>query len=281
MKISVSQIKRHRSCPMLSHYEYDMLRMPAGQVAVALGVGTVTHAAFESLLQGGDWRVAAEISLEELHTDLPRDIKLEEIRSQWDSISICIERGWKTPDDWEIISVEQEMEVPCGNHLLVGRLDGVVGWNGKIWHHQIKTVPSNKPCAIYAEQQRTDWHEGVYQRMAEARYDDVAGTILTLVRKLTLTAATKAPHTAFQTFYLPRSKEEVDEMFADIEQEVNDIEAEMEGERRIIKNRSFCAGQYGNSLCAYKEVCDGVISIDDPERFITVEPRYTQDSETL
>jgi hypothetical protein len=266
---------------MLAHYEYDLLKAPIGQVAVALGVGTVVHAAFEALLSGGDWKAESEKALANMSLNTPRDEKLEKIHAEWDAVSLCIERAWKTPDDWEIIAVEKEMEVKCGRHVIVGRLDSIVRWNGGLWHLQHKTVPTNKVLAIYAEQQRTDWHESAYQAMIEVEYpeQDVSGTLLNCIRKLSTKAAIEKPHTAFERFYLPRSKEEVDEAFTHMEQEIDDIEEERLSQRLIIKNRSFCAGAWGNSICAFKEVCDGVVSIDDTERFSNTEPRYSTEAE--
>jgi hypothetical protein len=167
------------------------------------------------------------------------------------------------------------MDTPCGSHSLVGRLDALVRWNGNVWHLQHKTVPTNKALPTYAEQQRTDWHECVYQRMAESRYENVAGTLLNCIRKVSMKTALASPMTAFQSFFLPRSEVEINEAFADIEQEIEDMAAEQAGTKRYIKNRSFCAGAYGNKICAFKEVCDGIISIDDSDRFVTLEPRYT------
>ena len=264
---------------MLAHYEYDLLKRPVGEVSVALEVGTVVHKAFEALLMGGDWKQAAHDALAELRTSDGNPailaLKLDDVESQWAALELAIERAWRTPEDWDIVSVEKELSVSCGPHEIVGRLDAVVLWNGNTWHLQHKTVPTNKPLAIYAEQQRTDWHEAVYQRMLQQGYSGVAGTLLNCIRKLSMKSAVSSPATAFQHFFLPRSDEEVDEVFKDLEQEINDIEAEQRGERRIIKNRSHCAGQYGNSICAFKDVCDGIINIES-DRFETVEPRYTQ-----
>jgi len=265
---------------MLSHYEYDLLKAPAGRVETALAVGTVVHKAFEKLLVGGDWEGAANESLTELQEKLDNEAALlayQDTESQWQAVRQCIINGWHTPEDWEIIGVEQEMEVNCGRHTLVGRLDALAVWNGAVWHLQHKTVPTNKPLAIYSEQQRTDWHECVYQRMAESRYENVAGTLLNCIRKVSMKTAIEKPATAFQSFFLPRSEMEIDEAFADIEQEIEDIAAEQAGQKRFVKNRSFCAGAYGNKICAFKEVCDGAVEISDPDRFITLEPRYSQE----
>jgi len=262
---------------MLAHYEYDLLKAPAGRIETALATGSVIHKAFEALLIGKDWSAAAAEYLTDLQKGIANDataIAYQEVEEQWQAIRICIQKGWATPEDWEVIAVEQELELPVGKHVVVGRLDTVIGWNTGTWHLQHKSVPTNKNLAVYSEQQRTDWHECVYQRMLEQRFDNVAGTLLNCIRKVTMKTALVNPLTAFQSFFLARTDEEVDEALADLEQELNDIQAEQEGARRIIKNRSHCAGAYGNKLCAFKEVCDGSASIDDPERFVTLEPRY-------
>lgn len=277
MRLSVSQIKRHMTCPMMAHYEYDLLRAPGGTLVRPLEVGTIAHVALAAKLVGLNWREAADQAVSELASKFGQTpsaaVRLQETLDEWDVLSMAI-NAWTKPDDWEVLSVEQEMEVPVGRHTIVGRLDSVVVWNGSRWHLQHKTLAATKPVAVYAEQQRTDWHESVYQRMLEQiEGAPVAGTVLNLVRKFARSTMSKDPSKALGHLFLPRADWEVDEALADLEGIIDDIEAQGSG-RRIYKNRSACAGGYGNVLCPYKDVCDDMVSIDDPDRFVTLESRY-------
>jgi len=268
MKISVSQIKRHIECPMKAHYEYTLLRGTAHR-PLALDVGVLAHLAFEAKLLGKDWKAATDAYLAEL---APADAV-----TAWDGFAVIAPSValWKPEDDWEIISVEEELETPCGSHTLVGRLDSVVRWNGHYWHLQHKTLTGSAPVGVFCEGQRTDWHECVYHRMAEERgYWPFAGTILNVLRKLSAGRLEKAPADAIiPPQYLPRTSETVQEALDDLATVIDDIEAGRDGTRRIIKQRSACTGPYRNSLCPYKPVCDGDVGIES-DTFVDLEPRY-------
>lgn len=268
MKISVSQIKRHIECPMKAHYEYDLLRGPRAR-PIALDVGSLVHTALEAKLRGRDWRVATDEYLAALPLDT--DPRVDE---GWLLLAPSIAL-WEKEEDWEVVSIEEAMETPCGSHTLVGRLDSVVRWNGQYWHLQHKTLAPSVPVGTFVEQQRTDWHECVYQRMAEEKgYRPFGGTILNILRKLSGKRLAGNPHDAIvPPQYLPRTPELVQEAISDLATIVDDIQAQRDGTRRIVKCRSACAGPYRNSLCAYKSVCDGDVEIES-DAFVDLEPRY-------
>lgn len=268
MKVSVSQIKRHMECPMKAHYEYTLLRGSAKR-ALALDLGSLAHLAFEAKLTGKDWRKATDDYMAALP---PEESVL--VGEGFATLSPALE-AWECPDDWKVVSVEQEMEAPCGSHTLVGRLDCVVRWNDQYWHLQHKTLSPSVPVGVYCEQQRTDWHECAYHRMAEvAGYTPFAGTILNVVRKLSAKRIAENPTDAIiPPQYLPRTGELVQEALDDLSQLIDAIEAGRNGESRIIKCRDSCGGPYRNSLCIYKPVCDGDVGIES-DTFVDLEPRY-------
>lgn len=274
MIISVSEIKQHMTCPMLAKYKYVDRRGP-DKIEQALEVGTLLHAWFEAVLNGEDGYAAVEaLMLEQEYALTPEGQKVA------DEYTLIAEHTlplWQRPDDWEIISVEQELRIPVGRHTVVGRLDSVVGWNDGFWHLQHKSMHSSKPVATYSEQQRTDWHECVYQRMAEAAgYTPFMGTILNMVRKLARSTLEKRPETSLALEYLAREPEMVDDALADLAEIIDHIEAMRNGDIRTWKNRSACAGMFGNRLCAYKVVCDGETDIGSP-LFVDLPVRYDTD----
>ena len=272
MKISVSQIKRHIECPMKAHFEYTLLR-GQDKRAVALDIGSLAHLVLEAkLTKVADWRKLTD----EYLAELPPEVSVE-VGEEFDVLAPSLEL-WEPPDDWEILGTEVEMEIPCGRHTIVGRLDAPIRWNGSLWHLQHKTLGATVPLGAFCEQQRTDWHESVYHRMLQRAYpDNVEGTVLNIIRKLSAKRLAENPRDALvPPQYLPRTDELVSEALDDLSQLIDDIEAGRDGTRRIIKCRSACAGPYRNSLCAYKPVCDGDVEISS-DMFVDLEPRYATD----
>lgn len=269
MKISVSQIKRHIECPTKAHFEYTLLR-GGDKRAMALDVGSLAHIALEAKLLGKDWQAATD----EYMASLPPEVSVE-VNTEFAVLAPSLAL-WEKPDDWVVLGTEVEMEIPCGRHTIVGRLDAPIVWNDNRWHLQHKTLASSVPVAVFAEQQRTDWHECVYHRMLQAvEGPPVAGTVLNTIRKLSAKRLAENPTDALiPPQYLPRTDEIVQEALDDLAQLIDDIEAGRDGARRIIKCRSACAGPYRNSLCIYKPVCDGDDEITSPS-YVDLEPRYT------
>lgn len=265
MLISVSQIKRYMECPAKAHYEYTLHRGGLRK-SEALELGSLVHIFFDAVLSGKVWEVEIEEALAALEP-----IQSVELSEAFDILRPALEL-WKPQDDWRVVSVEQELQIPCGSHTLVGRLDGIVEWNGGYWHLQHKTLGATVPVGVYCEQQRTDWHESVYHRMAEsAGYRPFLGTILNIVRKLSAKAVVANPASSIvPPQYLPRTTEDVDGALSDLEQTINDI---ADPTRRIVKNRCACAGPYRNSLCEFKPVCDGDDTLDSPN-YRDLEIRY-------
>ena len=268
MKISVSQIKRHIECPAKANYEYGLLRGQEKR-AMALDVGSLAHIALEAKLSGQDWRKATDDYL----ASLPPEVSVE-VGEEFEVIAPSLAL-WEKPEDWEVVSVEQELSAQCGSHILVGRLDAVVKWNGSYWHLQHKTLSPSIPVSVFAEQQRTDWHECAYHRFAELQgFKPFAGTILNVIRKLSAKGLKESPLDALvPPQYLPRTDESVQEALDDLAQLIDDIEAGRNGTRRIVKCRSACGGPYRNSLCIYKPVCDGDVSIES-DSYVDLVPRY-------
>lgn len=253
---------------MKMHYEYTLLRGVESR-AMALDVGSLAHIALDAKLSGRDWNVATD----EYLAALPPDIAVE-VGEEYAVIAPSIAL-WEPPDDWEILGTEVEMEIKCGNHVVVGRLDAPIRWNGSRWHLQHKTLSPSIPVATFCEQQRTDWHECVYHRMLqEAAPGNVAGTVLNIIRKLSAKRLAESPLDAIvPPQYLPRTDDLVQEALDDLALLIDDIEAGRNGTRRIVKCRSACAGPYRNSLCVYKSVCDGDVAIES-DAFVDLEPRY-------
>lgn len=266
MLVSVSWIKDHEICPTFAYNRNVKLRGPAAN-AVALSVGSIWHEAMAARLRGETFAAS-------LDTMSPR------VADEW-AVLAPVANAWDVPADWQVELVEHEMRLPAGPHTFVGRLDALVKWNESWWHVQHKTLAQGVPIEVFAEQQRTDWHECLYQRMAEhADYRPFAGTILNICRKLSKSVRRDGNMVErhpleflVEPMYLRRSDQIVDAAILDMMQIAGDIEDEIGSRRRISKNRSACAGAFRNSLCVYKGCCDGGITLDD-EQFVDLEVRY-------
>lgn len=263
MLISVSDLKLHVTCPMKFNYAYRLKR-GIDYLEDAQDLGTVAHDVLRLKLQkNDDWKVRVEDACK---------------AKEWPSVKEIL-KVWEPDPRWEIIHVEKELRLPIGQHTLVGRPDAVVRWLDGYWHLQHKTMASSRPPALFAEVQRTDWHEAVYQRMLEAEgFTPFKGTILNMIRKLALKNVIDDPMKAVEIAYLPRSKEEVDKAMWDIGRRIERIDFESLYPHNIEMTRQSCGGMFGNRLCAYKGVCDGWLDINSPS-FVNIEPRYGEENE--
>jgi len=276
MLISVSDLKLHTVCPQKFHFQF-VLRRGKLSFEKALEIGKLVHTALENKLLGGDWKIATADAVIEMQTaakmaGFPVEYVMEAI-DDFGALMPVLET-WAAPVGWEVVKVEQEMRLPIGVHELVGTPDAIVKWNGKFWHLQHKSLASSVPVHVFADLVSTDWHESVYQRMLErAGHTPFGGTILNVMRKLSRKAIEADPSKAIEFHYLPRTTEVVDKALSDILFKLEDIQAEIDGSRRIEKTRTSCAGMFRNRICQYKMVCDDLDKITNPQ-FVILEPRY-------
>lgn len=260
MKISVSDLKLHVTCPTKFHYVYNLKR-GVDREEPAQEIGSFAHEILDLKLNRALWR--------------PRLDEIETTAKDWPALKLMLQ-VWEPHPDWKIHAVEKEysLGLPSGD-TLVGRPDAVVEYLGGFWHLQHKTIASSKPPATFTEIQRTDWHECVYQRMLEeAGYRPFKGTILNMLRKLSVKTLLDNPHAGIVTTYAPRSENEVNQALFDITMRLGRIHTENKIEVRE-KTRQSCGGHFGNSLCPYKGVCDGWLEINS-NAFVDIKDRYAE-----
>jgi hypothetical protein len=259
--LSVSDVKLYQTCPQLFMYKFVDRVGPKYDTSAAQLVGTAVHGMLEGKLRGNPeakpkWGDEFDKASEETQEEATKAVL---------ALLPALEL-WQPPDKWEIVDVEKELRKTItlndGSEVeLVGRLDCIVRAMGKLWHLQHKTCHSSKPTAVYAESVRTDWHETAYQVMAAEQYGEAfAGTILNCVRKLSAKRIAEDPSAVFELFYLHRPEYLIQQGWSDLTNLVDrmawDITA-YETDIPVLKNRMACAGIFGNSLCKYKDVCDG------------------------
>ena len=261
MLISVSDLKTHVTCPQLYDHTVRQRKARPGDAAPALVLGTLIHKALEAKLLRKPWRA----SIEQHELTLLRDYE-------------PVLDLWEPPATWEVLGTETEVRLPLAPGIMgVGRVDGRIRWNGKVWPLQHKSLASTVPTHVFAEVQRTDWHECFYQAAIEAETGEkCGGTILNIIRKLSAGAIARNPGAAIELHYLTRSPEIIREALADMAIRALRIQEEGEG-APIEKTRSACGGMFRNYLCSFKPVCDGLESING-SGFITIEPRYVEEA---
>lgn len=282
LKVNVSWIKTHRICPRKSHYENVLHRVPEGDKPSALDAGTLFHKAMDALYHPSEMGESYTIS--NIDEEFGRMLSEGEVGiegyDEWTETLRPMVQAWTPPSDWTFISTEQQFELTLPNGInCQGTIDAAVEWNGKLWHLQYKTTHSSTKPEVYAELQRTDWHECVYHRMLEKSFPDhiVGGTILVLVKKLSAKRLADSPLAGLTIHYLDRSDEVVANALVDMAVETNSIIQEIKGVRHIMHDPQQCGGPYKNKLCPYREVCFGTEDING-SKFKTVESRYAPDS---
>src|SRR6185369_11338997 len=115
----------------------------------------------------------------------------------------------------------------------------------------------------------------------EAGYTPYGGTILNVCRKLSAKSIKEDPKAAVVVQYIPRSLSIVHKAMKDLETIGNQLAAERDFPYAVLQNRSMCAGRFGNSLCPYLDVCNGVANLSDDTRFKTTEDRYEKEETPL
>lgn len=260
---NVSMLKTFVKCPQMGHYEH-ILRRVSKRRSDALTQGTMWHKAMECKSQNLDYEPYV-LAL------YPYD------REVWDQCLGKIAPLVTFPKEEKVLEVEKELHLPdfCNGLPLVGRLDAIVEFQGRIWHRQYKTIAATKPLHVFVETQRVDWHECAYQRMLELAYPgrEIGGTILYVTKKINKKTLESNPESAIvPPFYLTRSDEIVANALIDMEKVAATI-VSME-DVWILQNPLSCAGPFGNSLCPFFNVCFENGDVMDDDLFESREERY-------
>ena len=252
MRTSISHMKEHMMCPMFAHLR-NVVRRSRPDTAVALEVGTLTHAFLAKKLGG---------------TPISEPVIVSDRAAAEFAVLLPQLEKWKLPNDIKIVHVEHELSMPIGEHEMVGTLDAIVKYNDMFWHLQHKTLAATIPVATFIEQQATDWHEQGYGLMAiHNGFTPWGGSILNVLRKRKF----QAGQSQFETMlhFLPFNEKLANEALEDMYRVLEEMK-----HGRPIKNRAACGGPYRNSLCQYKGVCDHELEITDDKFFVTTEQRY-------
>lgn len=267
LKLNISAIKDFLKCETYAHYLHDELRAPRRDPADALVIGGGWHKLMEHFIIHKDIAKVREI----LHTEIAPLLSPNQRERVLKSLTKLIDglQTWNMPPDWEVYATEHPLEVNLPGCQLIGTLDALIKWNGYWWHVQHKTLAETVPLQTYWDYMVRDWHESVYQYLAQQHgFEPYGGTILVVAVKTRADRPTRIVHS-----YLLRPQHVVDKAVHDVVQ----IAAVWELARKdnnFIQNRDSCINAYRNSLCPYYGVCHGNVSLSDDNSFQTIPSRY-------
>ena len=264
--INVSLLKQWIECPTKAYYQSILRRVPPTKPK-ALDLGTMWHQAM--------WARSNNLDVKEVLDAL--DIPAE-TWTEWDNTLARALPLVEFMEGEEELAAEKQLSIPrfIKGLPLVGTLDNIVKWNGKIWHRQYKTLGGTTPVAIFAELQRTDWHECGYHKMLQLEYPEetIGGTILYIVRKLSPTRFRDNPAGCIvPPLIMARSQDIVDEALDDMYDVAMNLFKSLHEIPMPLRYPHSCGGPFRNSMCSYREVCYGNKKISSTD-FITAEPRY-------
>lgn len=234
MRTNISAIQTYLECPRMWYHKYILKR----------GIETDS----EALRLGTTWH---QICASE------RDIELSD--PEWMHAALTGFDLWKEDHpEVKFLGVEVEMSCQLGAHTLIGRLDSLIEWNGKLWHGQHKTTAATTNIPIFSKLISRSFHEHGYRKMVEDKYGKpYGGTILFIAKKLTDKALSEGK-SPFSVEYLPIHGDLMDDLLVIIS---NMYRANLQGE--YPQNPDSCGGRFKNHLCDYIDVCEGKMKIEE------------------
>lgn len=268
-QISVTRISDYDMCPQYEHWKWrEGLADSRDAISAPLGLGTAMHDAFASILTNQPWVRMV---------DRPDVVELDHIGAQVVDMALELwEVKYASAPPWtEILQVEHPLRIEFTHFDLVGKPDAAVRGLGKqLWHLQHKSLGASRPVGTYVMGQAISNHEQLYCEMLEAEFGEpVGGTMLNLVRKLSLKRAKENPHQLLHMEFLPIPKQRRVAGVKALERRAT----EMLNVDVPYRNRAACTGKYGNSPCAFYKLCWGDAEVKD---FVKADPMaYYKDAE--
>lgn len=243
MKTNISAVQTYLECPRMWYHKYILKR----------GIETDS----EALRLGILWH---QICAGE------REIELSD--PEWMHSALTEFDLWKLDHpEVKFLGVEVEMEAKLGEHTLIGRLDSLIEWNGKLWHGQHKSTAATTNIPIFSKLISRSFHEHGYRLMVEQKYGKpYGGTILFIAKKLTDKALSEGK-SPFMVEYLPIPPssallESLTQILGLMAIVLEDAEDQKFG-RLPPQNPDSCGGRFKNHLCEYIDVCEGKMKIEE------------------
>ena len=277
MKVNVSAVKTFLYDQMDWYFAYVLKRVPR-VTSPALQMGTLWHGLLEEFAKTGSRESAKEWAFKEIAKDgVLLDIEYQEQAEHMLNLFDAYRERYEF-DETLLVEAPLEVVLLGGPHVLVGRPDRVVRYQGKLWHVQNRTLSDRTVMSVYLAAAERDLHELAYAHLITKHFklhlDQYGGTLMNICRKVSKKKLAEDPQSAFIQEFIPISASQVTEAIEDIVQVADDMQAIMDGKRRAIQNRDSDKGRFGNRLSSYYGVRRGHTTLDDDNLFTDAESRY-------
>jgi len=260
MKVNVSAVKTFLYDQSDWYFAYVLKRVPR-VTSPALQMGTLWHGLLEEFAKTG------------VLLDMEYQEQAEHMLNLFDAYRERYEF-----DETLLIEAPLETVLLGGPHILVGRPDRVVRYQGKLWHVQNRTLSDRTVMSVYLAAAERDLHELAYAHLITRHFklhlDQYGGTLMNICRKVSKKKLAEDPQSAFIQEFIPISASQVAEAIDDIVQVADDMVAIMEHRRRAVQNRDTDKGRFGNRLSSYFAVRIGSGNLSDEHLFQPSESRY-------
>ncbi len=319
--VTVSQVLDYWRCPQYHWYRHVLKRGVTGEYKGAAKLGTLFHAKMEEFLKvlmatdmdphqsvldvwtkPGHWNLQAQLAAE--HEANAQEAKPGDLLAA-DALSVrgawwVAQEGWRK---WEtVLGAEEpfEYEVVPGVTMM-GKPDGWIVWNGKLWHRQIKThsgglaalqllVESSMHEATYAEAGPKLFPSREYGGTMLATFDKAALHLRKKGEKCTHCGKAglvwKDPTEHVKTTFLSIDPGFITDMHQavavaaegiQVQQEfyaLRRLDPEMLSSAQWPRNLGSCADIFKKVLCGFREgVCQRRTTIDDQFAYVDIEPQ--------
>jgi hypothetical protein len=277
MKVNVSAVKTFLYDQMDWYYAYVLKRVPR-TTSPALQMGTLWHGLLEEFAKTGSRDAAKEWAFKEIAKEgVLLDVEYQEQAEHMLNLFDAYRERYEF-DETLLVEAPLEVVLLGGPHVLVGRPDRVVRYQGKLWHVQNRTLSDRTVMSVYLAAAERDLHELAYAHLITRHFklhlDQYGGTLMNICRKVSKKKLAEDPQSAFIQEFIPIAPTQVAEAIEDIIQVADDMAAIVAGIRRPTQNRDTDKGRFGNRLSDYFPVKNGHSTLYDEHRYTAAESRY-------
>jgi hypothetical protein len=287
MKINVSAVKTFLYDQQDWYYTHVLRRVPR-RPEMALQLGSIWHILMEAFTKTGSREEAEKAAREAIEAAAtvgededtwPAEF-LHDFNQDVEQLFNLFDKYKERYEFEETLLVEAPIESQLlgGPHVLVGRPDRVVKYQGKLWHVQNRTLSDRTVMPVYLAAAERDLHELAYAYLITRHFGvdqrEYGGSLMNIVRKVSRKKLAEDPDAAFIQEFIPIAPAQVARAIEDIIRVADDMVAIIEGRREVIENRDTDKGRFGNRLSAYFEVKLGRANIYDDRLFKTAVSRY-------
>lgn len=297
MRTTVSEVNLFQECEWLWWARYVKQRVPR-RFDVAPAGGTFWHSLMAKFTELKDKQAALEYVLPEMQRVRNQilgfggtDKDVEDFQDLCDRLILLFDSYDDFVAKEKTLFVEEvfESKLPLLGqlqHTLMGIPDRVIEMSdGKVWHVQYKTLSDRVPPHVYVAATERSLHELAYAYLITQRlnipFSRYGGTILNVVRKISMKAIKMDTRKAFIQEMVPIQEDQVHAALSDIVRVADRMERIVLGVAVPIQSRTADTNRYGNGLSGYYDARRGLTDLDDDRFFAPAASRYGSGVEDL